>query len=217
MSDYADLLLFLVLIVDLYVIAIHRLSGFVRMALAQGVFLALLPLALWSGDASVPWPHLLIMSLGTLLIKAGLIPMLLRRAIRLVHDGHETEPFVSLHLPILLALLLVGISFGLASVLRLPIATGTQLLVPTAFATVLLGFQLLITRRLAITQVVGYLFIENGIFIFGLILAHQMPLLVELSILLDLLVGIFVMGIAIRHISREFEHIDTERLAQLKD
>ena len=86
-----------------------------------------------------------------------------------------------------------------------------SLLVPASLATVLTGFIMLTTRRKAITQVVGYLVLENGIFIIGLLLHEAMPFLVEVGVLLDLLVGIFVMGIVINHISREFQSLDVDR------
>jgi hydrogenase-4 component E len=89
--------------------------------------------------------------------------------------------------------------------------------VPASLATVLTGFLLLVTRRKAITQVVGYLVLENGIFIMGLTLVEAMPLLVEVGVLLDLLVGVFVMGIILNHIHREFSSLDTARLSSLKE
>ncbi len=79
------------------------------------------------------------------------------------------------------------------------------------------GFLVLIARRKAISQVIGYLLLENGIFIFGLLLAEAMPGMVEAGALLDLLVGIFVMGIVINHISREFSSLDTSRLTTLRE
>ena len=101
--------------------------------------------------------------------------------------------------------------------LVLPHPPPSALVVPAAFSTLLIGFLVLVTRRKAITQVVGYLLIENGVYIFGQSLASTIPFVVELGILLDVLVGVFVMGVAIHHISREFEHIDTELLSTLKD
>jgi hydrogenase-4 component E len=65
--------------------------------------------------------------------------------------------------------------------------------------------------------VVGYLILENGIFIFGILLSEAMPLMVEAGVLLDMLVGIFVMGIVINQISREFSTMNTERLSALKE
>ena len=83
--------------------------------------------------------------------------------------------------------------------------------------TALLGFLMLVARKYAVTQVVGYLMLDNGVFIFGQSLAGALPVVVEVGILLDLLVAVFVMGIAIHHISREFDHIDTRALASLRD
>ncbi len=81
---------------------------------------------------------------------------------------------------------------------------------PASLATVLTGFIVLTTRRKAITQVAGYLILENGIFIMGLTLVEAMPFLVEVGVLLDLVVGIFVMGIMIYQINREFSSLDTD-------
>jgi len=81
----------------------------------------------------------------------------------------------------------------------------------------LIGFFLIMSRRIAISQVLGYLVLENGVFVFGMALVPEQPYLVELGILLDIFVGVFVMGIIIFHINREFDHIDVHRLADLKD
>ena len=175
------------------------------------------PLETWWEGAPATLFHVTLMVAGTLLIKAIIIPLLLSRAIRVADVHREVEPFVSLHLSVLVGAVLVGISFWFATVLVLPHGAPAGLLVPSAFATLLLGFLVLVSRRQAITQAIGYLLIENGAFIFGQTLTHQIPFAVELGILLDLLVGIFVMGIAIHHISQEFDHIDTEQLVMLKD
>jgi hydrogenase-4 component E len=95
--------------------------------------------------------------------------------------------------------------------------SGFKLFVPASLSTLLTGFILLITRRKALTQVVGYLVLENGIYLFGLMLVEEMPMLVETGILLDLFVGIFVMGIVINHITVAFDSMDTRHLAELKD
>ncbi len=88
---------------------------------------------------------------------------------------------------------------------------------PVALSTLFAGFLLLTTRRKAISQVTGYLILENGIFVFAQLLHEAMPTLVEVGVLLDLLVGIFVMGIVMNHIQREFGSLDTERLSELRD
>jgi hydrogenase-4 component E len=216
-SGYADFILLVVVSLSLYVVATGRLAGCIRASALQGAALAMLPVVLWgqSGDARI-W-HVLVMAAGAFIVKAVVIPLLLFRAVRQTDVHREVEPFISLHASVLLAAALVGASFWLASRLALPQPAPTELLLPVAFATLLVGFLVLITRRKAVTQVVGYLMLENGIFIFGQLLVEEIPFAVELGILLDLLVGVFVMGIAINHISREFEHIDTELLSTLKD
>ena len=88
---------------------------------------------------------------------------------------------------------------------------------PASLATVWTGFLMLTTRKKAIMQVLGYLVLENGIFLFGLLLLEAMPFLVEVGVLLDLFTGVFVMGIIIHHISREFASISTEHLSELKE
>jgi hydrogenase-4 component E len=106
---------------------------------------------------------------------------------------------------------------ALSSTLPLREEHASHLLVPSALATVLTGFLILTTRREALTQVLGYLVLENGIFIFGLLLVDAMPMLVEVGVLLDLFVGVFVMGIIIHHVNRQFSASTSDHLSALKD
>ena len=217
MTALADGLLLLVLMTDLFILASARLAACVRATALQGVLLAGLPLVLWGPSGTVPLVHLALMSAGALVVKAGVIPAMLLRAARESNARREVEPYVSLHVSVLLGASLVGLSLWLARVLVPPGHIAATLLVPTAFATALLGFLIMVARKYAVTQVVGYLMLDNGVFIFGQSLAGALPVVVELGILLDLLVAVFVMGIAIHHISREFDHIDTRALASLRD
>lgn len=216
MTGLADALLLMVLVTDLFILSSGRLAACVRATAFQGVLLAALPIVLWAPGGQVPVVHLALMSVGALAVKAGVIPALLLRAARESNARREVEPYVSLHVSVLLGALLVGLSLWLARVLVLPGHVAPPMLVPAGFATVLSGFLMLVARKYAVTQVVGYLMLDNGVFIFGQSLAGALPAVVELGILLDLLVAVFVMGIAIYHISREFDHIDTRALASLR-
>jgi hydrogenase-4 component E len=109
------------------------------------------------------------------------------------------------------------LSVWLSSRLPLPEPPPSPLALPVALFAGLTGLFLTISRKKAITQVLGYLVLENGIFAFGVMLVRHQPLLVEFGVLLDIFGALFVMGIAIFHISREFDHIDANRLAALKD
>jgi hydrogenase-4 component E len=117
-------------------------------------------------------------------------------------------------------LLGAGASIGavaLAGALPLLPEHAHSLLVPGAFATAICGFVLLIGRAKAISQVCGYLILENGIYLFGLLLIHATPLLVEAGILLDLTVGVFVIGIIVDRIQRAFDSLDTRKLTALRE
>jgi hydrogenase-4 component E len=105
----------------------------------------------------------------------------------------------------------------LSSQLPRPSIPISSLAVPVSLFTMLAGLFLIVSRRQALMQVLGYLVMENGIYAFGVGLVQGTPMLVELGVLLDVFVAVFVMGIAIFHISREFDHIDTERLRTLRD
>lgn len=213
MTHYADALLLLILVLDLYLIATSRLAVCVQASAGQGLILAAIPLALSGAPLQ---PHGLAISAGTLALKALLIPWLLMRAIRAANARREVEPFVSLHTSVLIGALLVGLAFWLSRQLVMPRPPKSALLVPVAFSAILLGFFVIVSRLKAVTQVLGYLMMENGVYLFGMGLAREMPFVVELGILLDVLVGVFVFGIVIHHISSEFDHIDTTALSTLK-
>ena len=142
---------------------------------------------------------------------------MLFRALREVHIRHEVEPYLGLVPSVLLCAVGTGLTVLFADNLPLAPEHHDLLVVPAALSTMFAGFLLLTTRRKALSQVTGYLILENGIFVFAQLLHESMPLLVEVGVLLDLIVGIFVMGIVINHIQREFSSLDTERLAELRD
>ena len=218
MSSGADSLLAALIVAALYTVATSRLGACVRASAVQGIILGALPVALeWTHGLQAPSPHAVLLAFGALGIKAIAIPQLLLRSIREAGVRREVEPMASLHVSILGAAILVAAAFWMGRQMDLPFPVGSRLLVPAALANVLLGFLLIVARRQAITQVVGYLVLENGIFVFGLGLAAQQPIVVELSVLLDVLVGVFVMGIAINHISQTFDHMDTTALASLRE
>ena len=154
---------------------------------------------------------------GAALIKGLVIPWLLLRAMRDAAIRREVEPVIGFVPSLLLCAVGTGVALVFSSTLPLAPQHQGSLLVPASLATVLSGFLVLTTRKKAINQVVGYLVLENGIYIMGLTLLQVMPFLVEIGVLLDLFVAIFVMGIIINHISREFGSMDTANLSALKE
>jgi hydrogenase-4 component E len=99
----------------------------------------------------------------------------------------------------------------------MPVATRQGLIVPVALVTLMIGLIVLITRAKAISQVVGYLMLENGVYVFGITLARRVPFLIEIGVLLDVFVGVFIMGIVVFHINREFDSISAANLTELRE
>ncbi|MBI5709040.1 MAG: hydrogenase [Candidatus Eisenbacteria bacterium] len=215
MTAWTDLGLLGVIVTDLFVLSTTRIGACIRALTIQGILLAVLPPLLHGGPGTSG--QLVITALVTLLIKAVVIPRLLSRAMRDAEVRREAQPFVSMHLSGLLGVSLVAFAFWVGRALRLPIAVASDLILPVSLATFFVGFLVLVSRRKAITQVVGFLMLENGVFLFGLCLTRALPFVVELAVLLDVLVGVFVMGIMIHHIRQEFDHLDTFELASLKE
>ncbi len=208
-----DFLIALTILSNFVLVATSRVNKAIQIAVIQGVLLGLIPLAMGLGRH----PHILVMVAATVAVKGWFIPFLLRRALQEVHIHREVDPYVGYTVSLMLCALGTGLSLILAHMLPLKGGTKAILLVPAALSTLFTGFLVLVSRRKALTQVVGYLILENGIYLFGLLRVEDMPLLVETGILLDLFVGVFVMGIVINHIRTAFDSTDTRHLAELKD
>lgn len=212
MTTFAELVLFLVVLSDFAVLATSRLSACIRMIAIQGLLLGAMPLLIGS-QISV---HVIVLAVGTAVIKAGILPWFLRWAIREAAVRREVEPLVGYMASLLLGSAMLAVAFAVARVLPMQFA-GTDLLVPVALVTVMIGLVVLITRNKAITQVVGYLMLENGIYLFGLTQSERVPFLVEIGVLLDVFVGVFIMGIVVFHINREFDSVSAANLTELRD
>jgi hydrogenase-4 component E len=211
MQAISDPLLVLILLLNLFVLGTSRLRAVIGASALQGVFLGVLTL---TAHDELTF-EIVLVALGAVGIKAIVIPRLLHKAMRDVAIEREVEPLIGFTTSLLVGA--IGTALAVIFSNTLPLITQNSLVMPSSFATVLTGFVVLTTRRKAITQVVGYLILENGIFIMGLSLLDAMPFLVEVGVLLDLFVAIFVMGIIINHISREFASTDVARLSSLKE
>jgi len=213
MSSLLSSLVAALLLVNLVALGTSRISTVVRAVASQGVLLGVLAVAA-HGNLNGP---AVVLALASIVLKGWLIPIILFRALRQVAIKREVEPSLGLLPSLLLGALATVLAVAAGS--RLPVAETrlAPLLIPASLATIASGFILITTRRKAISQVLGYLVLENGIFIFGLLLVEAMPFLVEIGVLLDLFVGIFVLSIIIHHINREFASLDTRRMSLLRE
>ena len=204
----------LVALLDFRLLGGSRLVPIIRGAALQGALLALAGVAFRAREIELGFAAL---ALGSAAIKGYVLPALLLRALRQVEIRREVEPLVGYNLSLLIGA--AGLGLSALSGARIAAAgdTSTSLWLCVSLFTMWTGLFLIVARRKAVTQVLGYLVFENGIYGFGVAVAGEAPLLVEMGVLLDLLVAVFVMGIIIFHIQRDFSHIDVDRLAVLRE
>ena len=213
MNANLQLLIGLAMGLNLLALGSSRLPNLIRTMSAQGVILGVMPVLM---EHELDWRVTLI-ALATIAGKGLIIPALLRRAMRAASIDRELEPLIGFVPSLLLGA--GGTIAALALTEMLPLLPEHQgsLLVPGALATLGTGLILMIGRTKAISQVCGYLILENGIYLFGLLLIKTMPLLVEGGVLLDLTVGVFIIGIIVDRIQRAFDSLDTRKLTALRE
>ncbi len=213
MNAAVSLLIGLAMGLNLLSLASSRMPSLIRIVATQGVALGVIPILM---EGQFSWLVALV-SAVTVMLKGVVIPNLLHRAMRAVKIDREIEPFIGFVPSLLLGA--AGTIAAVAGARALPLLPehAGSLLVPGALASIFTGFILLIGRVKAISQVCGYLVLENGIYLFGLLLINSTPLLVESGILLDLTVAVFVIGIIMDRIQRAFDSLDTRRLTALRE
>jgi hydrogenase-4 component E len=213
MQQWLELATVLLFLTDLVMLGLSELGACIRMVAIQGILLGLFTLI---AREDVLTARLIILGVVSMGVKGFVFPFLLSRDIREAKVRREVEPFVGYAASIVAGLLMLAASMWIAARFPMLSAATSSFVIPVALSTAFTGLFLIISRRKALTQVIGYLVFENGIYMFGIAAAGEIPFLVEFGVLLDVFVAVFVMGIAINHINREFDHIDADQLSSLK-
>jgi hydrogenase-4 component E len=213
MEQWLELATVLLFLTNLVMLGSSELGGCIRVVAIQGILLGIFTLIARQDALTI---RLIILGVVSMGLKGFVFPFLLARDIREAKVRREVEPFVGYAASIVVGLMMLAVSMWIAA--RFPefSPTSSSFVIPVALSMVFTGLFLVVSRRKALTQVIGYLVFENGIYMFGVFAAGEIPFLVELGVLLDVFVAVFVMGIAINHINREFDHIDTDQLSSLK-
>jgi hydrogenase-4 component E len=153
----------------------------------------------------------------TLVLKVMLLPWLLHRLIRQLDVKWDVEGLINIPTTMLIGIVLVVFSFNLALPISQLSHTVTRATLGIAMASVMLSFLMMITRRKAIPQVVGFLAMENGLFFAATSATYGMPMVVELGIALDVLVGMIILGVFFFQIREQFDSLDLKHLEKLKE
>jgi hydrogenase-4 component E len=162
-------------------------------------------------------PHLYGSSVLTLLLKVFVLPWLLHRLINQLDVRWEFETLINVPTTMIIGIVLVVFAFNLAVPISQLASTVTRSTLGIAMASVLLSFLMMITRRKAIPQVIGFLAMENGLFFAATSATYGMPMVVELGIALDVLVGMLILGVFFFQIREQFDSLDLKHLEKLKE
>jgi hydrogenase-4 component E len=213
MIQIVDTILALVLLSVLISFGSSRLTMLIRLLAFQGVVVSLVPLfighELTTGS--------IVFTLVTLLIRGIFIPLFIYLAIKKVAIRREVEPIVGYHASLLAGLALIVVATFVSPKFNLPQTSGNVLLLPTAITLLVAGMFLLMARRNAIAMVLGYIMMENGIYLVGTSFSTRAHHIVEFGILLDVLAGVMIMAIILQNINQAFDDVDTALLRTLKE
>ncbi len=161
--------------------------------------------------------HLYISSLLTLSLKVILLPYILHVLVVRLRIRKEVETLVNIPMTMLIGLALVIFSYHLTAPVRELSSLVTKSTLAVALATVMIGLLMMITRKHAVTQIIGFLAMENGLFFAATSATYGMPLVVELGVALDVLIAAFIFGIFFFHINTAFDSLNVEQMARLKE
>jgi hydrogenase-4 component E len=214
LTQFVNLLGALLLMLAFAMIAQRRLLSLIRLFTLQGATLAL---ATGVVGYVTDQHHLYLSALLTLVLKVMLIPWLLHRVIDQLEIRWDVETLINIPTTMLIGIGVVIFAFNLAlpiSRLSAALSSGT---LGIALACVLLSFLMMITRAKAVPQVIGFLSMENGLFFAATSATYGMPMVVELGIALDVLIGVLILGVFMFQIREQFDSLDIRHLEKLKE
>jgi hydrogenase-4 component E len=195
--------------------------------LSQRRILSLVNLYAWQGavlsmaTAAVAYTsgqnHLYVSAGLSLVLKVVVLPLILHRLIRRLNVRWDSEPLLNIPATMLVGILLVVFSFALSKPISEVSTSIARSTLGIAMAVVMLSFLMMITRRKAVSQVIGFLAMENGLFFAATSATHGMPMIVELGVALDVLVGTLILGVFFFQIREQFDSLDLQHLEKLKE
>lgn len=214
LSKAVNLLSFLALGLTILLIVRTRLEGQVRAFGVQSLVLALLCTLIALYSASF---ELFGVGIALFAVKVVMIPRVLNRAVANIGLAPVAAPYLGTAPALIICAALTIVAFYVMT----PIAASNPLptadAIPLAFAGVLIGFFIMVNRRRAVTQILGFLMLENGIFLLALLATYGVPFIVEMGVFLDLLVAVLIMEVFVYRIKDNFDSIDVGELGKLKE
>ena len=205
-------LLIIFLITLFYMAIANRILTYVNVLALQGVILfVVIFLQLKEFDTF----NLIIILLETIVFKAIAVPLFLAYVLKRNKITREAEPYLPNFVSLLITTLIVVITILLSNSIK--DTHLDKIFFVVALSTLFTGLYFIASRRKIITHVIGYLIIENGVFVLSLSVGNEMPMLVNLGIMLDIFASVFILGIFLNKIGDVFKDVDVNQLSNLKD
>jgi len=208
-----DTILSLVLLSVLFSFGSSRLPGLIKVIAFQGIVVSLVPLFIGHDLTTGS----VVFSLVTMLIRGVVIPLSIHLVIKKVSINRGVEPIIGFHASLFVGLILIVAAAFVSHRLNIPSVSTSALLTPTAITILVAGMFILMARRNAIAMVLGYMMMENGIYLVGTTFSTHAHHIVEFGILLDVLAGVMIMAIMLRDMKQKFDDVDTVHLRNLKE
>lgn len=213
-SQLVNLLAALLLLLAFAMLAQRRVLSLIHLFAWQGAALAASTFVVGYATGQT---HLYFSAALTVVLKVVLIPWVLHRLIDRLNIRWDIETMINIPTTMLAGIGLVIFAFALATPISQAASMITRATLGIALASVLLSFLMMIVRRKAVPQVIGFLAMENGLFFAATSATYGMPLVVELGVALDVLVGTFIFGIFFFHIREQFDSLDVSHMEKLKE
>lgn len=206
-------ILLITFIISLFYLSIaNRLLTYIKVLAFQGVLQFVIVFYQLSEINPI---NLTLILLETIVFKSVAVPTFLNYVIKRNRITREAEPFIPNFVSLLIVTLIVLVTILLSS--SIEDTNINKLLFVVALSTLFTGLYIITSRRKIITHVMGYQVIENGVFIFSLAIGSEMPMLVNLGIMLDIFASVLILGIFLNKIGDIFKSVDVEELSNLKD
>jgi hydrogenase-4 component E len=206
-----------ILVTAFLVVSSRSLVFYIRLFALQSFFLGVVALLVVLGYGET---HILIAAVLTIAIKAIAIPVVLSRVIERIHVRKEVDFSINIPASLLLCggmvILADSVAHSILDAQRAD-APAVSRVLSVSIAMMLIGLFIMMTRKKAITQIVGLLTMENGVFLSGLSITYGMPLIVEVGIFFDILVAVLILGVFIFRINKTFESISIDSLRSLRE
>ena len=208
-----DTVLSLALLASLFALGSSRLPGLIKIVGFQGIVVSMVPIFIEHNITS----SAVTFYMFTMTIRGIIIPLAIYLLIKRIAIRREVQPIIGYHASLFAGLLLIVAASIIDHKLALPATTSAVLLMPTAITILVTGMFILMARRNAIAMVLGYLMMENGIYLVGTTFSMGTHHIVEFGILLDVLAGVMVMAIMLENMKQKFDDVDTAFLSELKE